>query len=109
MTHLGPAAPCGLIRYESRVFGADYQDNLFACLFNLHKVTRHVLTPDGATFKTRDEDFVASTNPDFHPTDVLEDADGSLLVVDTAGWYNFSSPPPHFQPPQPLRAIHPTR
>src|SRR5260370_32346137 len=106
MTHLGPAAPCGLIRYESRVFGADYQDNLFACLFNLHKVTCHVLTPDGATFKTRDEDFVASTNPDFHPTDVLEDADGSLLVVDTGGWYKLCCPSAQLQTPEALGGIY---
>ncbi|HEU0011571.1 MAG TPA: PVC-type heme-binding CxxCH protein, partial [Verrucomicrobiae bacterium] len=33
MTHLGPAAPCGLARYESSVFGADYKDNLFVCNF----------------------------------------------------------------------------
>src|SRR2546423_5694532 len=33
LTHLGPAAPCGLCRYESTAFGADYQDNLCACLF----------------------------------------------------------------------------
>ena len=48
-----------------RVFGDDYQDNLFACLFNMHKVTRHVLMPDGATFKTRDEDFLVSDNRRF--------------------------------------------
>src|SRR6202030_3845064 len=29
LTHLGPAAPCGLTRYESRVFGPEYRDNLF--------------------------------------------------------------------------------
>ena len=81
MTHLGPAAPCSVIRYESRVFGGEYQDNLFVCCFNLHKVTRHVLEPDGATFKTKDSDFLASDNPDFHPTDVIEDAYGSLLVA----------------------------
>jgi glucose/arabinose dehydrogenase len=56
MVQWGPSAPCGLARYESRVFGADYQDNLFACLFNLRKVTRHQLTPDGATYKSRDSD-----------------------------------------------------
>ncbi|MFO0822254.1 MAG: hypothetical protein U0792_03915 [Gemmataceae bacterium] len=28
-----------------------------------------------------------SDNLDFHPTDVIEDADGSLLIVDTGGWY----------------------
>src|SRR6185436_7987435 len=83
LTHMGPAAPCGLARYESRRFGDEFQNNLFACQFNLHKVSRHVLVPDGSTFKTRDSDFLVSDNPDFHPTDVQEDADGSLLVVDT--------------------------
>ena len=50
--HMGPAAPCGLTRYESAGFGPDYRDNLFACYFNLHKVSRHVLKPSGATFTT---------------------------------------------------------
>jgi glucose/arabinose dehydrogenase len=49
LTHLGAAAPCGITRYESRVLGAEYQDNLFACLFNMHKVTRHILESDGST------------------------------------------------------------
>ena len=79
LLHMGPAAPCGLTRYESDAFGKAYQDNLFACYFNLHKVGRHVLTAQGATFTTKDEDFVSSPDLDFHPTDVLEDADGSLL------------------------------
>src|SRR2546430_15001612 len=92
LSHMGAAAPCGLIRYESRVFGPEYQDNLFCCQFNMHKVSRHVLTPDGATFKSRDEDFLVSSNLDFHPTDVLEDADGSLLVLDTGGWYKLCCP-----------------
>src|SRR5262249_35825183 len=65
----GPAAPCGLERYEARVFGPEYEDNVFACLFNLHKVTRHELTPDGATFRARTTDFVRSYNPDFPPPD----------------------------------------
>src|SRR5205823_8008134 len=79
LTHLGPAAPAGLHRFESETFGPEYKDNIFAALFNLHKVTRHVLIPDGSTFRTKDEDFVVSNNVDFHPTDVIEDADGSLL------------------------------
>ena len=67
MTQLGPAVPAGLTRYQSAVFGSDYQDNFFAAMFNLRKVTRHVLEPDGATFRTRDSDFLVSTNRDFHP------------------------------------------
>ena len=83
LTAYGPAAPAGLTRYASRVFGDEYRDNFFAAMFNLHKVTRHVLEPSGATFKSRDSDFLVSNSRDFHPTDVLEDADGSLLVIDT--------------------------
>lgn len=92
MSHLGPAVPAGLTTYESRVFGNEYQGNLFAALFNLHKITRHVLEPQGGTFKSADLDFLVSDNIDFHPTDVLEDADGSLIVVDTGGWYKICCP-----------------
>jgi putative membrane-bound dehydrogenase-like protein len=106
LTHLGAAAPCGLTRYESGVFGLDYQDNLFACLFNMQKVTRHVLIPDGASFKSRDEDFLVSDNKDFHPTDVLEDADGSLLVIDTGGWYKLCCPTSQLYKPDVLGAIY---
>src|SRR5882672_7674571 len=106
MTHMGPAAPCSVIRYESRVFGDDYRDNLFVCSFNLHKVSRHVLEPDGATFKTKDSDFLTSDDPDFHPTDVIEDADGSLLVINTGGWYKLCCPTSQLPKPDVLGAIY---
>jgi putative membrane-bound dehydrogenase-like protein len=109
LTHLGPAAPAGLCRYESAAFGPGYRDNLFAALFNLRKVTRHVLEPRGATFVTRDEDFLVSVSPDFHPTDVLEDADGSLLVVDTGGWYKLCCPTSQLHKPDVLGAIYRVR
>jgi putative membrane-bound dehydrogenase-like protein len=106
MVHMGAAAPAGLVRYESAVFGPEYRDNLFACQFNMHKVSRHVLTEDGATFKSRDEDFLVSSSLDFHPTDVLEDADGSLLVVDTGGWYKLCCPTSQLHKPDVLGAIY---
>jgi hypothetical protein len=106
MTHMGPAAPCSVIRYESRIFGDEYENNLFVCCFNMHKVTRHILQPDGATFKTKDSDFLTSDNTDFHPTDVLEDADGSLLVVDTGGWYKICCPTSQLSKPDVLGAIY---
>ena len=109
LLHMGPAAPCGLARYESDAFGKGYQDNVFACYFNLHKVSRHVLTPHGATFTTRDEDFVSSSDLDFHPTDVLEDADGSLVIVDTGGWYKLCCPTSQLQKPDVLGAIYRVR
>ena len=109
MTHLGPAAPCGMTRYESSVFGADYRDNLFVCNFNLHKITRHVLKESGSTFTTIDSDFLVSDNTDFHPTDVFEDADGSLLVVDTGGWYKLCCPTSQLHKPDVLGAIYRVR
>jgi putative membrane-bound dehydrogenase-like protein len=109
LTHLGPAAPSGLHRYESTAFGPEYRDNLFAALFNLQKITRHVLEPSGATFKCHDEDFLVSDNKDFHPTDVIEDADGSLLVVDTGGWYKLCCPSSQLSKPDVLGAIYRVR
>lgn len=106
MAHLGPAVPCGLTRYASHVFGDDYRDNFFACLFNLHKVTRHALSPAGSTFISQDSDFLVSSDPDFHPTDVLEDADGSLVVIDTGAWYKLCCPTSQLAKPDVLGAIY---
>ena len=106
LSHLGPAAPCGLSIYESAVFGEDFTGNLFTCQFNMHKVQRHVLSPNGSTFAARDLDFMVSDNPDFHPTDVLEDADGSLLVIDTGGWYKLCCPTSQIAKPEVLGAIY---
>jgi putative membrane-bound dehydrogenase-like protein len=106
LLHMGPAAPCGLTRYESAAFGPAYQDNVFACYFNLHKVGRHVILPEGATFATRDDDFVSSPDLDFHPTDIIEDADGSLLIVDTGGWYKLCCPTSQLHKPDVLGGIY---
>ncbi len=97
MTQLGPAAPSGLICLESDRLVAPRSDGddrgfLCAALFNLHKVTAHRLIPDGASFRTEDHDLLVTDRVDFHPTDVIEDADGSLLVLDTGGWYDLCCP-----------------
>lgn len=106
LVHLGPAAPCGLVRYESDAFGPEFRDNLFTCCFNMRKLTRHVLTPHGATFDARTSDFLVSTSLDFHPTDVIEDADGSLLVINTGGWYKLCCPTSQLWKPDILGAIY---
>ncbi len=87
MTKFARIAPAGLVRYRGSSFGPGYEGNLFSAQFNPHRVQRHVLHRQGATFRTEDEDFLTSSDPDFHPTDVMEDADGSLLVVDTGAWF----------------------
>jgi putative membrane-bound dehydrogenase-like protein len=107
--HLGPAAPSGLTRYASAAFGERYRDSFFAALFNMQKVTRHELVPSGATFKSRDSDFLVSDSLDFHPTDVIEDADGSLLVVDTGAWYKLCCPTSQLAKPDVLGGIYRVR
>src|SRR5207249_4990336 len=64
----------------------------FSAQFNTHRIQRHVWERDGGGFRARNEDFLVSSDMDFHPTDVLEDADGSLLVIDTGGWFRIGCP-----------------
>ena len=92
LTHLGPAAPSGMVTYRATRFGDDFAFDLFCTQFNLRKVSRHKLVPDGSTYRTEDGDFVACDDPDFHPTDAIVAPDGSLLVIDTGGWYKLCCP-----------------
>jgi putative membrane-bound dehydrogenase-like protein len=109
LMHMGAAAPAGVIAGSDALFGGGHRDALFASYFNLHKVVRHELIPDGASFKTKETDLVASDDPDFHPTDVLEDADGSLIIVDTGGWYKICCPTSQLAKPDVLGAIYRVR
>ncbi|WP_372719765.1 HEAT repeat domain-containing protein [Novipirellula sp.] len=96
MTQLGPAAPSGLAcLHSNRLVASEQHSNsrvLVAALFNLQKVTAHQLIPKGGSYQSVDRDLVIADRVDFHPTDVLEDADGSLLVIDTGGWYDLCCP-----------------
>lgn len=87
MDKLPRIAHSGLMRYESTAFGDSFSGNLFSAQFNTGRILRHIVTPEGATYRTTNETFMTSSNPDIHPTDVLEDGDGSLLVVNTGGWF----------------------
>jgi putative membrane-bound dehydrogenase-like protein len=106
---LSAAAGCGLERYDSDVFGAEYRDNLFLCQFNLRKVSRHILKPSGSTYTSTDSDFVSSDFVDFHPTDMQVDADGSLLVIDTGGWYKLCCPTSQLWKPDVVGGIYRVR
>jgi putative membrane-bound dehydrogenase-like protein len=106
LSHLGAAAPCGLARLQSDGLGTDFQNNLLACSFNMRRITRHVLTKQGATFSSLTSNLLVSDNLDFHPTDVLEDADGSIIVVDTGGWFRLCCPTSQLEKPDVLGGIY---
>lgn len=109
LVHLGAAAACGLHVHSGFGLGAPYRDNAFVCAFNLRGVSRHVLVPDGASYVARDEPFLTADSADFHPTDVVEDADGSLVVVDTGGWYKLCCPTSQLEKPAVLGGIYRVR
>ena len=102
----GHVAVSGLTRYRSPVFGPEYQNNLFITFFNRHKLVRVVVERNGATFSAREEDFLVSEEKDFHPTDVFEDSDGSLLVIDTGGWFRIGCPVSEISKPDVLGRIY---
>jgi putative membrane-bound dehydrogenase-like protein len=109
LNHQGAAAPCGFIGGSDALFGGQHAQQLFACYFNLHKVVQHRMIPNGPTYDTEDTDFLSCDHPDFHPTDVFEDADGSLLIVDTGGWYKVCCPTSQLAKPDVLGAIYRVR
>ena len=88
----GQVAPAGLMRYRGTAFGESFRGDLFVCQFNSHKVVRVRVDRSGSTFTSRSEDFLVSPSVDFHPTDILEDADGSLVLLDTGGWLSWGCP-----------------
>ena len=102
----GKVSPSGLTRYRGATFGPSYRNAFFATQFNTGKVIRTRLERAGATFRGVDEEFMSSTSPDFRPTDVIEDADGSLLVIDTGGWFRISCPTSKIAKPKILGAIY---
>src|SRR5205085_1170184 len=106
MTKFARIAPAGLMRYRGTSFGPEYQGNLFSAQFNPHRIQRHVLHRQGASYRTDDADFLTSTDPDFHPTDVMEDADGSLLVMDTGAWFIHGCPISRVAKPEIKGAIY---
>lgn len=106
ITRFGHVAVSGMLRYRSTQFGPEYQGNIFTSIFNTHKVIRSQLVRSGATFETKEEDFLVSDDPDFHPTDIIEDADGSLLVINTGGWFRIGCPQSQISKPDIHGAIY---
>jgi putative membrane-bound dehydrogenase-like protein len=107
--HLGPSAPSGFTRATGAGFTEPQRETFYAALFNMQKVTRHDLVPAGSTFTSKDTDFLVADSLDFHPTDVIEDADGSLLVVDTGAWYKLCCPTSQLAKPDVPGAIYRVR
>ncbi len=102
----GHVATSGTTRYKSGVLDHRWRDNYFATFFNAGKVVRLDLAREGSSFQATQREFLSSDSRDFHPTDVLEDADGSLLVIDTGGWFYRGCPTSQHAKPEILGGIY---
>lgn len=61
--------------------------------FNTQRLVRMEITPSGSTYKAVENEFLKLHHPDIHLTDVMEDPrDGSLLLLDTGGWFRIGCP-----------------
>jgi putative membrane-bound dehydrogenase-like protein len=106
ITKFGHVAVSGMCRYRSSVLGDEYKDTIFTSIFNSGKLINSKIERSGGTFKTTETEFLSSDDPDFHPTDVLEDADGSLLLIDTGGWFRIGCPTSQIAKPDIAGAIY---
>ena len=107
---LGWVATSGFMRYSGNSLGEKHAGRYFSTEFNTRKVRSHVVERDGAGFRVTHEDFLTTDLPDFRPTDVLEDPrDGSLLVIDTGGWFRIGCPNSQIAKPEVRGAIYRVR
>lgn len=102
----GHVAVSGAMRYRGDSLGPEFRESWFVCEFNTHQVNVTRLAPSGSTYGAERADFLRSESIDFHPTDVLEDADGSLLVIDTGGWFRYGCPTSQVAKPEIAGAIY---
>src|SRR5947207_6859555 len=77
---------CGPTVYRGEALGPDYRGNFFVCEPVHNLIQRRRLVPKGATFVAErvetGREFLASTDPWFHPVFTTSGPDGCLYVVD---------------------------
>jgi putative membrane-bound dehydrogenase-like protein len=79
-------ALAGLHIYRGDALGAAYRGNAFVGETLRNLVHRRVAVPDGCTFRMErgepEREFLASTDPWFHPVNFATGPDGALYIVD---------------------------
>ena len=76
--------------------------------FNTGRLVRLAIVraADGSGWRATEHEFLRIKEEDVHLTDVIEDEDGSLLVLDTGGWFRIGCPSSLVAKPEALGRIH---
>lgn len=105
--NFGHVAVSGLCQINGPSMGPDLSGRLLITQFNTNRVVSTTLESHLSSFKVaRNQDFLVSESKDFHPTDVLQAPDGSLLVIDTGGWFRIGCPQSQLAKPDIRGAIY---
>ena len=97
----GHVAVSGMTRYRSGALNPAWADGWLVTHFNTAEVTLSTFAPNGASFAaTATTSIFKAMKPDTHLTDVLEDRNGDLLVIDTGGWFRIGCPTSQIAKPE---------
>lgn len=100
MGELGWVATASLVQQQTAAWGPEYQGKYLEAEFNTHSVRVLSFTRLGASFTMKAEPFLTCNHPDFHPTQLVSAPDGSLILVDTGGWFRNGCPTSQVAKPQ---------
>jgi putative membrane-bound dehydrogenase-like protein len=104
MYNFGHVAVSGSCFWKKSAFIGGYQ--YLVTHFNTQRLVRMELVAHGSTYKATENEFLKLENPDIHFTDVMEEADGSLLLLDTGGWFRSGCPSSLMAKPDVMGAIY---
>lgn len=106
MGELGWVAVSSVVRKDENSWGMKYLNQYFTAEFNTHSIRVHSILRAGASFTMKSEPFLTCTHPDFHPTQLLNRPDGSMILVDTGGWFRNGCPTSQISKPEVLGGIY---
>lgn len=105
--NFGHVAVSGMCRYRSGALDPTWTDGWVVTHFNTGELTLTNLQPQGSTVVEKETRTIfRALKPDTHLTDVLEDRNGDLLLIDTGGWFRNGCPTSQIAKPEVAGAIY---
>jgi putative membrane-bound dehydrogenase-like protein len=92
VTLIGHVAPSGIALLRTGAWGPEYRENLLFAEFNTRRIMRVPLERSGSTFRGHAQPFATAAESGVHFTDVIEEADGSILLINTGAWFRRGCP-----------------